>query len=38
MQHQVAGGNNDRLPRQAVAAKLDSVEMALEFFGDRPIH
>jgi len=37
MGHQIAGGNDDHLPQQAMAAKLDSVQMALEFFQDHPI-
>lgn len=35
--HQIAGGNDDHLPRQAMRAKPDAVATALEFFNNHAI-
>lgn len=35
--HQVAGGRDDRLPRQTLIDRPDAVAMALQFFNDHPI-
>lgn len=37
MGHQIAGGDDDHLPQQAMRDQPDAVGMALEFFAAHPM-
>ena len=37
MGHQIAGGRDDRLPRQALKDSPDAIDLALKFFAEHPL-